>query len=555
MNYVYLRGKHVIGQETVPGSHRTTVSFHPELSCRPGVEMTSEYVVSATRMKARIVNQTHATEQFHNAWRLNAKYSVRLLSHAAFAKLFILSRELVLIQGSLTHSYSLDMRRPAKVQGHTHETFQSLAERAYVFGYPLVLMEITKRIQTAVAFPVPQGAPLNQFAHTRALGAAHEKGGLRPHADSLDSVGWLDLAKEPIVLTIPKTDRYFLLDLWSVWYDIFEVLSSRTIGDGGGHFALTGPRWSGKLSERLKRIPCPTETVWVNGRFQAAQVEDIQAVHQLQDQLRLTPLSEWGKPATVRTTPFRTNIDRKTVPREQISGFTAKAFYTQLARLMWKNPPQEDDAPMIEEMSSIGLSATKDFAFETLPEAAMGSMQAGLESARQKLIDTDKQNSPRLVNGWSIHIHPGRYGTDYLGRALSAFQGAATSLADDIFCLHTTVDQVAEPLRGSNQYTIHFDQDRLPPVNASWTIALYDGKHQPATNAVQRYAIGDHDRLRVSSDGSLTIYIQHDWPGFERDSNWLPAPKGGFELLFHLYWPKPEVLRAKWRPPAVIRVY
>ena len=157
------------------------------------------------------------------------------------------------------------------------------------------------------------------------------------------------------------------------------------------------------------------------------------------------------------------------------------------------------------------------------------------------------------INNWSAHVHPGRYQTNYLDRAVAVQTGIASALAEDILCFHTAVDQTGEPLNGANRYVINFCRDLFPPVHAFWSITLYDPRQHLASNGIHRNAIGHRNRLRLDADNSLSVCVQHDWPGMARDSNWLPAPKDGFSLALRMYSPKTDVFTGNWWPPAVIR--
>jgi hypothetical protein len=447
------------------------------------------------------------------------------------------------------------VKEPGNTPGSVYEDAQILAEDAYIFGYPLVVMDVARRIHTAVPFPTPQAAPTNQFAHTRVVAGAHDKDIVRPNADSLDSVAWLDVSKEPVILRIPLIDRYFLFPIWSAWYDLLEVISPRTVGRGDRHIAIVGPEWHGKLPARVDRVTAPTETVWINGRFQAAGVEDIESVHRLQNQVLLVPLSEWGKTMTPRTHLFLVNLDVKTNPQEQVARMDASTFYTRLSQLLLHTNPRSADAPMVEQLRRIGVYGNANFALRNLRDETVQAMRAAVPSAQLKIASAERQAVPRLPSKWAVHVHPGRYETNYLYRAVGVKLGLAAAPVEEVFRLHTNMDETGDPLRGSHRYTITFEHLQHPPVHAFWSITLYNSKQLLAANAIQRHVIGDLNKLKLNADGSLTIYIQHEWPGMEKDLNWLPAPYDAFELVFQLYWPKPQVLQGRWRPPGVKRVH
>jgi hypothetical protein len=447
------------------------------------------------------------------------------------------------------------MNTRIKVQTLTEEDTQRIAEDIYIYGYPLLLMEITKRMLTATPYPTLHSAPVNQFAHGRFPPRPDEKSGIHANADCLTSSAWLDLAKEPIVLTIPACDRYHLLSCFSGWHQIFDTCSPRNSGTHGGHFALVPPRWRGKMPAAVKPLVAPTEMVWIRGLLEVRGAEDADVVHNLQDQFRLSPLSEWDHQPVPHSVPFRLDVNQKTTPQEQVATFDARSFYTRLSRLMQRNPAQPCDAEIIAEFVRIGFFPGEDFAFEMLPGQTARAMQRAVEPAQVKIADAEKKSAlARTLPHWSLQTHPDPYHKSYLDRAAFARSGVFSAMPEDILCFHTSVDHTGEPLKGTHRYVINFARDMSPPVNAFWSITLYDARQQLVLSNTRRNAIGNWDRLRLNSDNSLSVHIQHEWPGEAEDYNWLPSPRDVFSLALRMYWPKREALTGIWRPPALIRV-
>jgi hypothetical protein len=304
----------------------------------------------------------------------------------------------------------------------------------------------------------------------------------------------------------------------------------------------------------VKRISAPTETVWLDGCFAVAAAEDTQLVHAEQEQFRLTPLSQWGGPSVPHSLPYRLDVDQKASPQEQVARLDAREFFTRLSRLLQKNPAQGCDGEIVADFVRIGFFPGEDFIFEMLPPDTMAAMHAAVPAAHSRIISAAKEAGRRkTINNWSHDTHPGFYDANYLDRAVAAYSAISGVLVEDLVCFQTAVDQTREPLKGTNRYVINFSGQLLPPVNAFWSITLYDSRQRLVPNDIHRYVIGDLDRLKLNSDQSLSLYIQHDWPGTGRDSNWLPAPKDAFNLAFRMYWPKPDVCTGTWRPPAVMR--
>lgn len=449
--------------------------------------------------------------------------------------------------------YSGVMRNRSEKRRWSDDEIQQLAEDVYIYGYPAVLMDVMRRVHTAVPFPTAEGAPVNHFWHSRFLPHFHVKTPPRPHADSLSSTAWVDVSREPVILTVPATDRYYLLSLFSPWGDLFEAISTRSGGMRGMRIAMAGPRWKGTLPAGVSPLVMPADIVWINGRVQITGVEDLQLVHHIQDQFALTPLSAWGSPSSLHASPFRSDVEKGTTPLEHVGNMSAVSFYTRLSGLLRKVPPPVSDALILRRFAKIGFFPSEDFAFERLPALTTLAMQSAIEEA--KLTIARAAESPALhANNWSMRTHPHRSDRNYLARAAAAMNGLTHSLPEEVIAYHATKDRSGETLRGTNEYVIQFDQEHLPPVNGFWSVTLYDSKHLLSANSIHRHALGDRDRLRLNPDNSISIYIQHSWPGTTKDCNWLPAPRDTFELILQLYWPKSEVLSGIWRPPALTRI-
>jgi hypothetical protein len=427
-----------------------------------------------------------------------------------------------------------------------------LAAEAYIFGYPLVLMDATRRLMTAVTKPNGSRAPMNHFAHRREFPDTKLTGVVSPNADTLYSVAWLDLAPEPIVLSLPPmADRYYVMQLLDAWTNVFASLGQRTTGSAGGNVAIVGPWWSGTLPPDVKEVRAPTNLVWVIGRTETHGKHDYPAVRAVQDRYRLTGLSSWGTETVELGNVHLHPTDTEATPVEQVARMDAASFFDRLNVLMAGNPPSVADAEAMARFASIGIAPGQTFAVHGEETALDG----GASAARDRLIAAAGRQFGERVNGWEIPPRTiGRYGTDYLLRAVVALIGLGANLPEDAMYPHTTRDADGQSLTGANKYVVRFPKRSLPPVRGFWSITMYNGQQQFTDNVIDRYAIGDRDNLTFGNDGSLTLYIQHDSPGIAHTSNWLPAPAGPFNLIMRLYWPAMSVLDGVWKPPAVERI-
>src|SRR5262245_7469597 len=252
---------------------------------------------------------------------------------------------------------------PAGAQAPGEEEAHKLGVEAYVYGYPLVTMEMTRRVMTNVAEPNGKLAPMGQFAHLRAYPTPKDKEVTAPNADTLYSLAWLDLAKEPYVFSIPDAkDRYFLMPMLDGWTNVFQVPGKRTTGTKAQKYLITGPGWKGEVPEGLMQYKSPTSLVWILGRtYCTGTPADYKATHAFQDGLSLVPLSSYGKPYTPPEHLIDKTIDMKTPVRDQVNNLDATAYFKLLAKLLKTNPPAKADAPMVAKLAKVGIVPGEDF--------------------------------------------------------------------------------------------------------------------------------------------------------------------------------------------------
>lgn len=447
----------------------------------------------------------------------------------------------------------------------TPEEAHAIGVDAYVYFYPLVLMDLT-RLQSTNIEPgkVIDKGPMNMFVNVPEYPPANFKTVVRPNFDTLYSLAWLDLTKEPIVISVPDTNgRYYLLPLLDMWTDVFAAPGWRTTGAKAGHFIIVPPGWRPDLRDRLiEKFRLPKETVrldastpyvWVIGRTKTDGPKDYPAVHKIQAGFKLTPLSQWGKtpkPVQVKIDP---KVDMKTPPKDQVDSMPAGKFFAYAAELLKLHPPHFTDEPIIARLSRIGMAPGKSFEIDKVDPAIRKALEKAPKDA-QKLMEWKVPTLARVVNGWSMNTDTmGVYGNYYLKRAIVAQMGLGANSPEDAVYPMNLADKAGKPLDGANKYTIHFDKAALPPVEAFWSITLYDPEGFQVANSLNRFALSNWMPFKYNADGSLDLYFQHESPGKDKEANWLPAPKGGFNLTLRLYAPKSEALTGKWNPPPVVK--
>lgn len=428
-----------------------------------------------------------------------------------------------------------------------------LAADAYIYGYPLVTMEMTRRVMTNVAVPEGTHAPMGQLVKMRQYPDASFRDVTAPNADTLYATAFFDVGREPWVLSIPDMKgRYYMMPLLDGWTNVFQVPGTRTTGTGAQTYAITGPGWSGTLPAGVKEYKSATDLVWLLGRIYCTGTpEDYAAVHALQDEIKLVPLSSYGKPYTPPTGKVDPSIDMQTAVRDQVNRMDAMTYFTLLAQLMKSNPPGPADTPELSKFAKIGLIAGRDFDVTKLkadfatriPEIAFDRIRL------QFKINKEVQH----VNGWGFTTKTGLYGTDYLMRAFITAFGLGANRPQDAVYPVSQKDVHGGVYEGSNQYVIHFDKGQMPPVQGFWSITMYDSQFFFVTNPISRYSISPRQNLKSNPDGSVDLYIQNASPGPDKEANWLPAPTGKFILMMRLYWPNendPSILDGTWVPPA-----
>jgi hypothetical protein len=428
---------------------------------------------------------------------------------------------------------------------------EAIATLGYIYGYPLVLMDVTRAATASFT-------PANQFDHKHAFPDDTFHDVVKPNVDTLYSIAWVDLSREPIVLAVPELgERYYTMQMLDAWTNVFAAPGTRTTGNGKAAFALMGPGWRGEVPSTVDRIKAPTNMVWIVGRLYTAGVRDYEAVHALQRQIQLQPLAAWGGPAAApRGAPVVTPDDAgagDTPPVTQVEKLPAGAFFDRLARLMAANPPAPNDDPLLSRLARLGLFPGQPFDLARLPASVADAVEGGVAAARARLRGTPLTSLGDTVNGWQIQTDLGRYGTNYELRAVVARTGLGANLPDDAVYPATAVDAAGQPLMGQHRYVLRFPPGGLPPVQAFWSVTIYGEDDFLVPNPIARHALGDRDPLRAAPDGSVELFIQPDDPGPDRRANWLPAPAGGFSLIMRLYWPEARVLDGSWMPPAVVR--
>jgi len=436
---------------------------------------------------------------------------------------------------------------------------EQIALDAYIYGYSLITTEVTRVQMCNVDKIVGMHAPTGQFANIKRYPPADFRGVSAPNADTLYSLAWLDLT-EPQVFSHPDmSKRFYLFEMTDLWMTDFDSPGTRTAGGKAANYLITGPGWAGSVPAGMKQIKCATRYMVILGRTYADGTDqDYAAVNALQAQYKVVPFSAYGKSYTYKMPPVDPNpgFSMTDKPQSVILDMDTSAYFNMMARLMGgAAPPAPKDAPMLARIARIGLVPGRPFDMAKLDPAVQTGLKDLGKTALQR-IAASKDSLGAMVNGWIVTKGLGVYGTDYVKRAVVAAFGWPANLSQDAVYPYTEVDSRGRTLSGANNYTLTFAKGETPPVNAFWSITMYeiDQGWWFVPNPLNKFTVSPRNNLRYNANGSLTLYFQSESPGKDKEANWLPAPKGNFIPMLRMYWPKennPSILNGTWKPPPV----
>jgi hypothetical protein len=446
--------------------------------------------------------------------------------------------------------------RAADEKSRTENVYK-VALETYIFAYPLILMDLSRQRSTNVATAMDYVAPMNQFAHMKSFPKPDDQLTVHGNVDTLYSLAFLDLSNEPIVLHVPDTaGRYYMMPMLDAWTNVFVSLGKRTTGTKAGDFAIVGPHWQGEVPRGVKSVKAPTNNVLIAGRTQVNNKADMPAVHAIQKQYTLTPLSAFGSPYTPPAkVPTDPDLDMTAPVAKQIDNMDAATYFQTFANLMISNPPAAADEKIVKSFAILGIVPGKPLDVSTWDAATKSVVERAVKAAVKKRRTQPEDPSKQFENFWLIkRSGVGTYGTDYHLRAYTGMIALGAGLPQDAIYPMTQMDSKGRLLSGENHYVIHFDKGQTPPVHGFWSLSMYDQDRLFVSNPISRFAIGDRQNLKFNEDGSLDIYLQHDSPGRDKAANWLPAPKRKFNLIMRIYWPKKSLLDGTWKMPPIERV-
>jgi hypothetical protein len=427
---------------------------------------------------------------------------------------------------------------------------QEIAKEAYIYGVPTVSM-----YGTMWAFSVDKGGkeykgPFNTVLNIARVFTPDDHAFVTPNSDTPYSFMGLDLRAEPVVIIVPPMDgkRYFVFQLMDLYTFNFDYIGTRTTGNGGGSFLIAGPEWNGDAPAGItKVIRSETEFVNVVGRTQLFNPDDLEHVEKIQAGYKVEPLSKFlGRPAP-SAAPEIAWINP--IPPKDMK--TSLEFFNVLAFALQFAPPHPSELELRNKFASIGIEPGRSFDVNALPSEMKAALEAGMAEG-QKEIDARRAatTDTGILFGTRDFLK-----NDYVARAVGTQVGIGANSREEALYPIYEKDTDGDALDGtSGSYTLHFAAGQFPPVNAFWSVTMYDLPGQLlVANPLNRYLINAPmlPHLKLDAAGGLTIYIQNASPGAEKEANWLPAPKGPFMIAMRYYLPKPELLSGEWKSPGI----
>lgn len=429
----------------------------------------------------------------------------------------------------------------------------TLGEQAFIYGFPYVYNAelrydwVTQPPRTELT---PHAA-VNQFWHARILFDASDHENRSPNNDTLYSAAWVDLSTEPVILSHPDMgDRYFTFELVGITSDNYGYVGQRVTGSRAGDFALIGPGWSGDLPQGVRRTAtAPSPWILVLGRTLVEGEKDVPAVRDLQDQYRLTPLSLYGEEGAVVP-------ERRDVLEPADSARDPLGSWKTLNAMLSENPPPQGHELLLKQFAQIGVGPGLDV--DAQPESVKQGLVAAAAAGTPLLEDQFHSGDwATLINGWRYPPpQMGRFGDDFVKRAAEqALWGVAANDPEEAMYLAAFDDADGAKL-STGRYEIRFGPGGQPPVDAFWSLTAYNEDRNLIANPIDRYSIGDRTPgLMTDPDGTLTLSLQPDSPGLDREANWLPIPaKGGWFIMLRMYLPRLEAVDAQWECPPIKRL-
>ena len=436
-------------------------------------------------------------------------------------------------------------RFAASADSETDENIWETVEDAYVYAFPLVLMDATETSATNTEEVVTEKAPVNQFIHSVALADAQFRTVVTPNVDTIYSQVWYDLSEEPMVYELPETDRFCKVQVLDGWTNTAAVL------DKAGAYAITLSTWEGELPEGVTRIDVPTSMAWSITRIVLSGEEDLPNVYAIQEKMKLMPLSDYISGDTYEPPRGSYSEENDYIPVDKVLSMDPITFFNKANELMVKNPPAAADKEMLEKIAAVNIGPGMEFDTSVLTGDVAENWKTMLTEVRLKLIKEGQKFSKKLGQ-WDYFGEPiGDFNTEYAYRALVAFAGLGANTVE--VALYPKIEQDADgnTLTGEKSYILHFESYPQVLEGGFWSVTAYGDDDFLIDNPIDRYCINDRSGLQANDDGSVDVILSEDAP--KDTTNWLPVGDGGFHLFMRIYTPDMDALET-WTAPTITEI-
>lgn len=433
----------------------------------------------------------------------------------------------------------------ASADSETDKNIWETVEAAYVYTFPLVLMDATETSATNTEEAATEKAPVNQFIHSVALADAQFKTVVTPNVDTIYSQVWYDLSEEPMVYELPETDRFCKVQVLDGWTNTAAVL------DKAGAYAITLSTWEGELPEGVTRIDVPTSMAWSITRIVLTGEEDLPNVYAIQEKMKLMPLSDYISGDTYEPPRGSYSEENDYIPVDKVLSMDPITFFNKANELMVKNSPAAADKEMLEKIAAVNIGPGMEFDTSVLTGDVAENWKTMLTEIQLKLIKEGQKFSKKLGQ-WDYFGEPiGDFNTEYAYRALVALAGLGANTVE--VALYPKIEQDADgnTLTGEKSYILHFESYPQVLEGGFWSVTAYGDDDFLIDNPIDRYCINDRSDLKVNDDGSVDVILSKDAP--EDTTNWLPVGDGGFHLYMRIYTPDMDALET-WTAPTITEI-
>ena len=434
----------------------------------------------------------------------------------------------------------------ASADSETDENIWETVEDAYVYAFPLVLMDATETSATNTEEADTEKAPVNQFIHSAALADAQFRTVVTPNVDTIYSQVWYDLSEEPMVYELPETDRFCKVQVLDGWTNTAAVL------DKAGAYAITLSTWEGELPEGVTRIDVPTSMAWSITRIVLSGEEDLPNVYAIQEKMKLMPLSDYISGDTYEPPKGSYSEENDYIPVDKVLSMDPITFFNKANELMVKNSPAAADKEMLEKIAAVNIGPGMEFDTSVLTGDVAENWKTMLTEIQLKLIKEGQKFSKKLGQ-WDYFGEPiGDFNTEYAYRALVALAGLGANTVE--VALYPKIEQDADgnTFTGEKSYILHFESYPQVLEGGFWSVTAYGDDDFLIDNPIDRYCINDRSGLQANDDGSVDVILSKDAP--EDTTNWLPVGDGGFHLYMRIYTPDMDVLET-WMAPTITEIY